>query len=165
MTDDIDIYRSAKLLVDRHREEAPIHAAVRADELMDQCDMDGRAVWLRIKGGGRGDTAGQDGRGRALTGTNADLRTKLSTWASSKPTIQVLYVFGSYARGEARSGSDLDIAFEFLELVDEPLAELIDNATTWKAELSTLTGVGVKDIYLATDEVARSVRVIVFCRQ
>ena len=49
MTDDIDVYRSAKLLVDRHGGDAPIHAAMRADELMDQGDMDGRAVWLRIK--------------------------------------------------------------------------------------------------------------------
>ena len=49
MTDDIDMYRSAKLLVGRHGEDAPIHAAMRADELMDTGDMDGRAVWLRIK--------------------------------------------------------------------------------------------------------------------
>ena len=49
MTDDIDVYRAAKLLVDRHGEDAPIHAAVRADELMDAGHMDGRAVWLRIK--------------------------------------------------------------------------------------------------------------------
>ena len=42
-------YRAAKLLVDRHGDEAPIHAAMRAGELMDQGDMDGRAVWLRIK--------------------------------------------------------------------------------------------------------------------
>ena len=49
MTDDIDIWRCAKLLVDRHGEDAPINAAMRADELMDTGDMDGRAVWLRIK--------------------------------------------------------------------------------------------------------------------
>ena len=49
MTPDIDIYRSAKLLVDRNGDDAPIHAAMRADALMDQGDMEGRAVWLRIK--------------------------------------------------------------------------------------------------------------------
>ena len=49
MLDDIDIFRSAKLLIDRHGEDAPIQAAMRADALMDQGDMDGRAVWLRIK--------------------------------------------------------------------------------------------------------------------
>ncbi len=46
---DRDIYASAKLPVDRHGDDAPIHAAMRADELMDQREMEGRAVWLRIK--------------------------------------------------------------------------------------------------------------------
>ena len=32
----------------RHGEDAPIHAAMRADELMDGGNMKGRAVWLRI---------------------------------------------------------------------------------------------------------------------
>jgi hypothetical protein len=30
MITDLDIYRSAKLLIDRHGDEAPIHAAMRA---------------------------------------------------------------------------------------------------------------------------------------
>ncbi len=34
MTTDIDIYRSANLLVKQHGEYAPIHAAMRADKLM-----------------------------------------------------------------------------------------------------------------------------------
>ena len=45
---DLDIYRSAKLLVDQHGDRAPIHAAMRADEMLDEGDMEGRAVWLRI---------------------------------------------------------------------------------------------------------------------
>jgi hypothetical protein len=49
MTGDIDIYRATKLLVDSHGDDAPIHAAMRADKLMDAGDMDGWAVWLRIK--------------------------------------------------------------------------------------------------------------------
>ena len=32
-----------------HGTEAPIHAAMRADELLDQGDLDGAAVWRRIK--------------------------------------------------------------------------------------------------------------------
>ncbi len=48
MTSDIDIYRSAHLLIKCHGDDAPIHAAMRADKLMDAGDMDGRAVWLRI---------------------------------------------------------------------------------------------------------------------
>jgi hypothetical protein len=31
MTSDLDIYRSANLLVKQHGEDAPIHAAMRAD--------------------------------------------------------------------------------------------------------------------------------------
>ena len=48
MTSDLDIYRSANELIEQHGEDAPIHAAMRADELMDAGDMEGEAVWLRI---------------------------------------------------------------------------------------------------------------------
>ena len=48
MTSDIDIYRTAALLMKQHGCEAPIHAAMRADELMTAGDMEGRAVWLRV---------------------------------------------------------------------------------------------------------------------
>lgn len=46
--DDFNIFRTAKLLIDQRGDEAPIHVAMRADELLDAGDMDGRAVWLRI---------------------------------------------------------------------------------------------------------------------
>ena len=48
MTTDLDIYRSAKLLIDRHGDEAPIHAAMRADQLLEAADLDGRRVWLKV---------------------------------------------------------------------------------------------------------------------
>ena len=48
MTSDLDIYRTAKLLVDQHGEDAPIHAAMRADELMAKGDLDGQAIWKLI---------------------------------------------------------------------------------------------------------------------
>ncbi len=48
MTSDIDVYRSAKLLVDQHGDEAPIHAAMRADAMLDAGDLDGQVVWMRI---------------------------------------------------------------------------------------------------------------------
>ncbi len=48
MTSDIDIYRSAHELIEQHGEDAPILAAMRADELMETGDMEGRAVWLGI---------------------------------------------------------------------------------------------------------------------
>ena len=49
MTDDIDIYRAAKVMIDRHGDDAPVHAAVRADAMLDRGDMEARAVWLRIR--------------------------------------------------------------------------------------------------------------------
>ncbi len=48
MTPDLDIYRSANLLVKQHREDAPIHAAMRADTMLEAGDLDGYAVWKRI---------------------------------------------------------------------------------------------------------------------
>ncbi len=48
MFSDLDVYRTAKLLVDKHGDEAPIHAAMKADAMLERGDMDGRAVWLRV---------------------------------------------------------------------------------------------------------------------
>ena len=45
---DIDIYRSARLLIDQHGEDAPIEAAMKADAMLEMGDLDGQAVWLRI---------------------------------------------------------------------------------------------------------------------
>ncbi len=48
VTSDLDVYRAAHLLIKRHGDDAPIEAAMRADELAADGDMEGRAVWLRI---------------------------------------------------------------------------------------------------------------------
>ncbi len=48
MTSDLDTYRSAHLLIERYGDDAPVEAAMCADELMEAGDMEGRAVWLRI---------------------------------------------------------------------------------------------------------------------
>ena len=48
MTDEVDIWRAAKLMVDQHGDDAPIHTAMRADELIERGDMEGAAVWKRI---------------------------------------------------------------------------------------------------------------------
>ncbi len=45
MTSDIDIYRSAHLLIERHGDDAPIEAAMRADELTAGGDMEG-TFWM-----------------------------------------------------------------------------------------------------------------------
>ena len=48
MIPDLDIYRSAQVLVERYGEDAPIHAAMRADAMLDKGDLDGYAVWKWI---------------------------------------------------------------------------------------------------------------------
>jgi hypothetical protein len=45
---DPDIWRAAQLIVKRHGADAPIVAAQRADELFNEGDLDGAAVWRRI---------------------------------------------------------------------------------------------------------------------
>jgi hypothetical protein len=48
MTDDLDIYRAAKLVIDRHGGEAALQAAGRADFLLEEGDAEGAAIWRRI---------------------------------------------------------------------------------------------------------------------
>ncbi len=48
MTSDLDIYRSANLLVKQHGKDAPVHAAMRADAMLEKGNPDGYAVWKRI---------------------------------------------------------------------------------------------------------------------
>ncbi len=48
MVDDLDIFRSAKLLVAQHGEDAAIEAAMRADAMLAKGDLDGKRVWVRI---------------------------------------------------------------------------------------------------------------------
>ena len=48
MIDDPDIFRASKLLMDQHGEDAAIPAAQRADELLEEGDVHGAAVWRRI---------------------------------------------------------------------------------------------------------------------
>ena len=47
-TTDLDIYRSAKLLIDQHGDSAAIEAAMKADAMLDKGDLDGAAVWRQI---------------------------------------------------------------------------------------------------------------------
>ena len=48
MIPDLDIYRSANVLVKQHGEDAPIHAAMRADAMLEKGDLEGAATWRRI---------------------------------------------------------------------------------------------------------------------
>ena len=48
MIPDLDIYRSAQVLVKQHGEDAPVHAAMRADAMLEKGDLDGYAVWKQV---------------------------------------------------------------------------------------------------------------------
>ena len=45
---DLDIYRSARVLIDQHGEDAPIWAAQKANTMLERGNMDGERLWLRI---------------------------------------------------------------------------------------------------------------------
>jgi hypothetical protein len=49
MIPDRDIWPAANLLIRKHRADAEIVAARRADEMLEQGDRDGQLVWLRIQ--------------------------------------------------------------------------------------------------------------------
>ncbi len=48
MIPDLDIYRSANLLIKQHGENTPIEAAMRADAMLEKGDLDGYAAWKRM---------------------------------------------------------------------------------------------------------------------
>ncbi len=48
MVPDLDIYRTANVLIKQHGEDAPVHAAMRADELLEAGDLEGCAVFKRV---------------------------------------------------------------------------------------------------------------------
>ncbi len=48
MIPDLDVDRSAITLIKQHGEDAPIHAAMEADAILDKGDLDGYAAWKRI---------------------------------------------------------------------------------------------------------------------
>jgi predicted nucleotidyltransferase len=69
-------------------------------------------------------------------------RRNLAKWASSKPLVRCLVVFGSYAKGTAKPDSDIDIAVVVSETGDasERLLEWMDNKPRWRNELCVLLG-------------------------
>lgn len=46
--EEIDIYRSAKLYIDQYGVDASVHAAMKADAMLERGDLDGFSVWMRI---------------------------------------------------------------------------------------------------------------------
>jgi hypothetical protein len=48
MTSDLDIYRTANVLVKHYGEDAAIEAAQRADAMLEKGSLDGQRVWRRV---------------------------------------------------------------------------------------------------------------------
>ncbi len=48
MTSDLDIYRSANVLVKHQGDDALVEAAMRADAMLEAGDLDGFAVWKKL---------------------------------------------------------------------------------------------------------------------
>ena len=48
MTSDLDIYRTASVLIREHREDTALEAAQRADAMFEKGSLDGQRVWKRV---------------------------------------------------------------------------------------------------------------------
>jgi hypothetical protein len=48
MISERDVWGVAKMHIDQHGTEAPIHAAMKADKMLELGDMDGQLVWKAI---------------------------------------------------------------------------------------------------------------------
>jgi hypothetical protein len=46
---DLDIWRAANLLIRQHGADAEVQAARRSDLMLERGDLDGQAVWKRIR--------------------------------------------------------------------------------------------------------------------
>lgn len=73
---------------------------------------------------------------------DTELCRSLMEWASTKPNLRRLWVYGSRVRGDHRPDSDLDIAFVIdpLLLEEEQVAFRRHTFPAWRNELSALTG-------------------------
>ena len=48
MTSELEIWRAANLVIKHHGDDAWCHASTRADELLDEGELEGVAVWRKI---------------------------------------------------------------------------------------------------------------------
>jgi len=48
MLSDLDLWRAAQIMVKRRGEGAATEAAMRADEYLDEGNLDGQRIWMRI---------------------------------------------------------------------------------------------------------------------
>ena len=75
----------------------------------------------------------------------ASIRTIVAGWAASQPLIVRAWVFGSRARGAARTDSDLDVAIEVATLPGDsgPLTTFIGESDKLKRSLQACVPVNV----------------------
>ena len=67
----------------------------------------------------------------------------IKRWAHFTPTVERVFIFGSYARGNATENSDLNLAIECAQVSGNSLSEIIINRSTWSEELTRAVGVPV----------------------
>lgn len=79
--DEKDFWRSGKLLIDQYGADAAIHAAMRADQVMEAADVQGVYVWTRVLKAIEELTTG---RGRGIRGAPAGLFTRRLDFACHK---------------------------------------------------------------------------------
>ena len=48
MTTELDIYRTANVLIREHGDEADLVASMRADSFLEDGDIEGSAIWKRV---------------------------------------------------------------------------------------------------------------------
>lgn len=77
-----------------------------------------------------------------------------SAGALPVPPVSVI-VFGSFARGEARADSDIDVVVVRPSSVDEDDEQWVASIERWRTEAGQLTGNTVEVLELGDDEVAR----------
>ncbi|MCW3848529.1 nucleotidyltransferase domain-containing protein [Sphingomonas sp. LB-2] len=86
-------------------------------------------------------------------GIAADWITKIAAWAAVEPLVLEVYVFGSRARGDHRTESDLDLAL-LIEDGDcgESLAHWTCEAERWREALTAALPVTVDLQVMQTDD-------------
>lgn len=67
----------------------------------------------------------------------------IAAWASSKPTIDEMWLFGSRARGDAQPDCDTDLGVRFGPQAGDiraAIALFINKGASWQKELTDITG-------------------------
>jgi len=77
----------------------------------------------------------------------------LQEWASSNPRVAALDVFGSRARGDHHTDSDVDVAIALTDDPDDEAAGLwVFRREIWNAELTDRLGLDVRLVRLTPDD-------------